>query len=65
MKEKNVQPLRTAKEIEDMKWALRRYGSVDRYDTRKNACGDSREKRMDDKLLIGLKRKIEREKMNL
>lgn len=25
MKEKNVQPLRTAKEIEDTKWALRQY----------------------------------------
>ncbi|MGX2962074.1 hypothetical protein JNUCC23_23010 (plasmid) [Peribacillus sp. JNUCC 23] len=45
MKEKNVQPLRTAKEIEDMKWALQRYGSVDRWGcTRKNACGDSSEK---------------------
>ncbi|MFJ7977929.1 site-specific integrase [Peribacillus sp. NPDC096379] len=31
MKEKNVQPLRTAKEIEDMKWALRRYGSERDY----------------------------------
>ncbi|KMY49813.1 tyrosine-type recombinase/integrase [Peribacillus loiseleuriae] len=31
MKEKNVQPLRTAKEIEDMKWALRRYGSEPDY----------------------------------
>jgi integrase len=27
VKEKNVQPLRTAKEIEDMKWALSRYCS--------------------------------------
>lgn len=31
MKEKNVQPLRTAKEIEDMKWALRRYSSERDY----------------------------------
>nr|WP_281177283.1 hypothetical protein [Peribacillus loiseleuriae] len=31
MKEKNVQPLRTANEIEDMKWALRRYGSERDY----------------------------------
>ncbi|MFJ5625670.1 hypothetical protein ACIQD3_24025 [Peribacillus loiseleuriae] len=45
MKEKNVQPLRTAKEIEDMKWALRRYSSVDRWGCkRKDACGNSREK---------------------
>ena len=31
MKEKNVQPLRTAKEMEDMKWALRRYGAERDY----------------------------------
>lgn len=28
MKEKNVQPLRTAQEIEDMRWALTRYASA-------------------------------------
>ncbi|GGG34253.1 hypothetical protein GCM10007425_31220 [Lysinibacillus alkalisoli] len=27
-KEKNMQPLRTAKEIEDMRWALSRYASA-------------------------------------
>ncbi|MFJ7976751.1 hypothetical protein ACIQZI_13795 [Peribacillus sp. NPDC096379] len=31
MKEKNVQPLRASKEIEVMKWTLRRYGSEQDY----------------------------------